>query len=153
MSEVEPSTRALLTLLATLVVLLYFLPTFIALARDVAARAQVIALNIALGWTGAAWICALILACGPRRPRPTTPPPTRPLPPPPDVPAAQAVYRDGVYLVSAGPDTHTWAIRELGRWRIAYELSGEERLIGEVHETDVPLSVLAAALEPAEGVR
>ena len=88
---------------------------------------------------------ALILAFGPRRPRP--PAPVRDAPR--DV--AESVYRDGVYLVSTGPDTHTWAIREGGRWNIVYEIGGEERLTGTVHERDVPLSVLAAALEPGDG--
>ena len=149
MIVVHPSTRALLTLVATLLVLLYFLPTMLALGRDVAARWQVVALNLLLGWTGAAWVCALVLALGPKRPRPPVPPPTRPLPRPAAAPRRSSVYADGVYLVSSGPDTHTWAIREDGRWRIVYEIGGEERLVGEVTETDVPLSVLATALEAA----
>ena len=153
MIVVDPSTRALLTLVATLAVLLYFLPTFIALGRDVAARGQVIALNVLLGWTGAAWVCALVLALGPKRPQPPAAPPTRPSPGPRPRRAAGPIYVDGVYLVSSGPDTHTWAILEDGRWRIVYEIGGEERLVGEVAETDVPLSVLAAALAPSEGVR
>jgi len=150
---VHPSTRALLTLAATLIVLLYFLPTFIALGRDVAARGQVIALNILLGWTGAAWVCALVLSLGPKRPQPPAAPPTRPLPRPAGTPHRGSIYVDGVYLVSSGPDTHTWAILEGGRWRIVYEIGGEERLVGEVAETDVPLSVLATALASSEGVR
>ena len=145
MIVVHPSTRALLTPTATLLVLLYFLPTFLAFGRDAVARWQVVALNVLLGWTGAAWICALVLALGPRRPRPPAAPPTRPLPRP--APRRSSVYADGVYLVSAGPDTHTWAIREDGLWRIVYEIGGEERLVAEVAETDVPLSVLATALE------
>jgi Superinfection immunity protein len=139
----EPLTSALLTLAATLLVLLYCLPTCLALGRDIVARTQVVVLNLALGWTGVAWVCALVLACGPRRPRPGTPPPTRPLPHPP---GASSVYRDGVYLVSSGDDANTWAIRDRGTWRIVYEMDGEERLVGVVPESDVPLSVLASAL-------
>lgn len=147
MIVVDPSTRALLTLIATLLVILYFLPTFLALARDAVARWQVVALNVFLGWTGAAWVCALVLALGPRRPQPPVSPPTRPLPRPAVKPLRSSVYADGVYLVSSGHDTHTWAIREDGRWRIVYEIDGEERLVGDVAEADVPLSVLATALE------
>ena len=143
---VDASTRALLTLAATLLVLLYFLPTLLALSRGAAARWQVVVLNLLLGWTGAAWVVAFLLALGPRQPRPPVVPPTRPLPPPP---RRCSVYADGVYLVSSGPDTHTWAIHEAGRWRIVYENGGEERLVGQVAETDVPLSVLATALENA----
>ena len=149
----EPTTRALLTLAATLIALLYLLPTFIALGRDAAARAEVVALNVLLGWTVAGWVFALVLAFGPRRPRPPAPSPTRPLPRPASSPRRSSVYVDGVYLVSSGPDTHTWAIREDGRWRIVYEIGGEERLVGEVAETDVPLSVLATALAPSEAVQ
>ena len=152
MIVVHPSTRVLLTLVATLLVLLYFLPTFLALGRDVAARWQAVALNILLGWTGAGWVCALVLALGPRRPQPPPAPPTRPLPRPVS-PARASIYVDGVYLVSAGPDTHTWAILEGGHWRIVYEVGGEELLVGEVAETDIPLSVLASALASSEGVR
>jgi hypothetical protein len=54
-----------------------------------------------------------------------------------------------VYLVSAGTDSHTWAVQSGGGWRIVYEVDGVERLVGEVAETDVPLSVLADALQPA----
>jgi hypothetical protein len=142
---VHPSTRALLTLAATLLVLLYFLPTILAFGRSATARWQIVTLNVLLGWTGAAWICALVLAFGPKQPRPPLAPPTRPLPRP--TPRRQSIYADGVYLVSAGPDTHTWAIREEGRWRIVYEVGGDERLVGEVAEADVPLTVLATALE------
>lgn len=146
----DASARALFALGATVAIVLYFLPTFIAISRDVAARTEVVVLNLALGWTGAAWICALILALGPRRPQRVPSPPTRPLPRRTNPPACEAVYCDGVYLVSAGPDSHTWAIREQGCWQIVYELDGEERLVGEVSEADVPLMVLAAALAPAE---
>ena len=92
-----------------------------------------------LGWTGVAWVCALVLALGPKRPQPPAAPPTRPSPRP-AVPrrAARPIYVDGVYLVSSGPDTHTWAIREDGRWRIVYEIGGEERLVGDVAETRRP---------------
>ena len=144
------ATSALVQAVIAFALLLYLLPTFIAVARDVVALPQIVLLDVFLGWTAAGWICALVLAFGPRRPKPPAAPPTRPLPPPP---AVTGVYRDGVYLASAGNDTHTWAIREAGRWSIVYEVGGEERLTAEVTEADVPISVLAAALETAEGVR
>lgn len=147
----EPSTCALIGFAITLATLAYLLPTFVALGRQSVARTQVIILNVAFGWTAVGWIGALILALGPRTPSPPVPAPTRPRPRPPSHPLG--VYRDGVYLASAGPDTHTWAIREEGRWQIVYEVGGDERLVGEVAESDVPLSVLAAALEHAEGDR
>jgi hypothetical protein len=137
-----PVTHSAIALAAALLLLLYLTPTVIALTRDVAAKTEIVILNLLLGWTGAAWIWALVLAFGPRRPRPA------PAPRPPLGDPTESVYRDGVYLVSAGPDTHTWAIRENGRWNIVYEIEGEERLTGSVRDSDVPLSVLAAALEP-----
>ena len=150
MSGAAPMQAALAGTVITIAALIYLLPAFVAVARDAAARSQVIILNVALGWTLAGWICAFVLALGPRTPRPPSSPPTRPLPRPPDRPG---IYRDGVYLASSGPDTFTWAIREAGCWRIVYEVDGEERLVGAVCEADVPLSVLAAALDVAEAER
>jgi hypothetical protein len=144
-TTMAPDTHAALSLVVALVVLFYLAPTIVALARDVVCKTEVIVLNLLLGWTGAAWVWALVLACGTPRPRPQ---PAAHVRPSPAQPAASSVYRDGAYLVSSGPDTHTWAIREDGRWNIVYEIAGEERLTGCVHETDVPLDVLAAALDP-----
>jgi hypothetical protein len=149
MSARAPVTGAAIGFALLLAALLYLLPTLVAVGRDAVAKTQVVVLNVALGWTGAGWICAFVMAFGPRTPRPPVPPPTRPLPRPP----AQDVYQDGVYLASAGHDTHTWVIREAGRWRVVYEVGGDERLVGEVPEADVPLSVLATALTPSELLR
>ena len=142
-------THALVALVAMLLLCLYLVPTFVALARDVAAKTPVIVVNLALGWTGAGWLWALILAFGPRLSAPVAQPASTAYRPRPR--AGRSIYRDGVYLVSSGPESHTWAIREQGVWRIVYEIGGDERLVGEVHEEDIPLTVLAAALEPSEG--
>jgi hypothetical protein len=145
MTAIAPSTRAAIGLAAAVMCLLYLAPIAIALGRDAVAKTEVAILNLLLGWTGFAWAWALVLALGPRRPR------LAPSPPSPRPQAiAESVYYDGVYVVSTGPDTHTWAIRENGTWSIVYEIEGEERLTGRVHEHDVPLSVLAAALEPGD---
>jgi hypothetical protein len=150
MTTLEPTRSVLIGCAVTVATLVYVLPAFVALARDTTARTQVVILNIAAGWTLAGWICALVLAFGPRTPKPPGPPPTRPLPRPP---CPHGIYRDGVYIASSGADTNTWVIREDGYWRIVYEVGGEERLVGAVTEADVPLSVLATALERAEAGR
>jgi hypothetical protein len=144
--RVPNATQSLLLLWSTLAVLLYLLPTFVALARDAVARNQVLILNLAFGWTCAAWVWALVLAFGARRPQ-AHPVPRRQ----PRLPAEESdlptIYRDGVYLVSRGVDTHTWAVREDGRWSIVYEVGGVDRLVGNVRESDIPFNVLAQALE------
>jgi hypothetical protein len=137
-----PGAHTALAVLGVLAALLYLMPTTVAIARDVVAKTEVILLNLLLGWTGLGWLWALVLALGARHPQAQ---PT--LPPPRTHSATASVYQDGVYLVSSGPDTHTWAIRENGGWNIVYEIDGEERLTGSVPESDVPLSVLAAALD------
>ena len=122
---------------------LYVVPTIVALWRGAAAVVEVSLLNLCLGWTVFGWVCALVLAFGPRTPR-------RQLqrahhisyePPQP--------YRDGVYLVSRGHDSVTWAIVRDCRWSIVYELEGADRLICDVQDQDVPLEILAQALEPS----
>ena len=127
---------------------LYVLPTIIAVHRRAAARTEVCVLNLLLGWTGAAWACALILACGPRRPDgPPPPPPPRPRPQP--LPTTRSVYREGAYLVSRGLDSNTWAIHENGLWQLVYEVAGTDRLASFIDEEDIPLNVLAQALDPS----
>jgi hypothetical protein len=130
----------------------YVLPTIIAIRRRSVACTEVVLLNLLLGWTGAAWACALVLACGPRLPGPRPSPSPRPLPPPPPL-VARSVYREGVYLVSRGHDSNTWAIHEDGRWQLVYEVAGTDRLASFVDEGDVPLDVLAQALDPEPSSR
>lgn len=123
---------------------LYVLPTVVALWRRAAAVVEVSLLNLCLGWTVFGWVCALVLAFGPRNPRRELSPSSRgshhvchELPQP---------YRDGVYIVSRGLDSVTWAIVRDGRWSIVYELEGADRVICDVHDQDVPLEILAEAL-------
>jgi hypothetical protein len=122
------------------------LPLTVALVRDVEGKRDIVLLVVLLGWTVLAWGCALILALTrPRRDRVIARPviaPRRPLTPN----APCEAYSDGMYLVSAGTESNTWAVRSCGEWRIVYEVGGVERLVGLVGETDVPLSVLADAL-------
>jgi Superinfection immunity protein len=145
-------SRVLMSAAALIAAALYLLPTVIAVARRAVSMPEVIALNIALGWTGAAWLVALILALGPRRPAVPVAPPTRPIPRP-SPPRRSDVYRDGWYILSSGPESATWAVCELGRWQIVYELSGRQRLVGPVPDTDVPMAVLAEALAARETER
>ena len=127
-------------------IVLYLLPTIVAVRRDAVAAQQVVALNLLLGWTAFGWAWALALATGPRRPLPPLPKPA-PLPPPDG-----CLYRDGAYLLSRSSDSMTWAICKRDRWTIVYEMDGADRLIGDVPARDVPLSVLAQALSSKEAV-
>ena len=141
---------SLWTLVAALGVVIYLLPAGVAIRRDVVARTEAVLVNLIFGWTGFGWAWALVLACGPSRPRPPQPPPTRPIPQPDP---GGAVYKDGAYLVSRGPETFTWAICEAGRWTIVYEMDGADRLIGDVDERDVPFHALAEAMLSQAPVR
>jgi hypothetical protein len=116
------------------------LPIIVACQRDIDERRTIVLVSLFLGWTVVGWLCVLVLALSlPRRVRYTSPPAPQPLGPDP--------YREGTYLVSAGADSHTWAVHTAGQWRIVYEVAGTERLCGAVSEADVPLGVLAEALE------
>jgi hypothetical protein len=123
---------------------LYLLPTAIALARGTVARVEVLVLNVTLGWTGAAWIVALVLAFGPRVRRQT-----RPTAPPRDPRGrGSGLYRDGWYILGSGPESSTWAVHEQGRWWIASEVDGRHRLLGSVPDSEVPMAVRSGALAP-----
>lgn len=125
--------------------IVYLLPSVVALARNTVGVGQIIVLNVLLGWTGAAWAVALVLAFGPRQRRAATRQPTRPAP---HEPRRPGLYRDGWYVLSSGLESATWAVCEAGRWRIVYELGGRDRLVAPVEADDVPLGVLTEALAP-----
>lgn len=120
------------------------LPVIVAIVRDIDGKVDIAILALLFGWTGVAWTCALILALTrPRRERARVTPADPPFP----KTAARTTYRDGIYLISAGADSHTWAVHSAGGWRIVYEAGGVERLASPVREDDVPLGVLAEALD------
>jgi Superinfection immunity protein len=50
-------------LIAVAAIGVYFLPTWIALARRPQLTRSVVIINLFLGWTGAGWIVALAIAC------------------------------------------------------------------------------------------
>jgi hypothetical protein len=144
------AASALLAAAAVLAAILFLLPVIVALVRDVEGKLDIVLLALFLGWTGFAWACAIYLAAS--RTRRSRGDGTRAAAPPGPIRSALSrpdAYCEGVYLVSAGTDSHTWAVHSGGGWRIVYEVDGVERLVGEVAETDVPLSVLADALQPA----
>jgi hypothetical protein len=121
------------------------LPIVVALVRDIDGKSDVLLLSVLLGWTGVAWACALILAL--TRPRRQAVATSHALEPARrHAPLCRRAYQEGVYLVSAGADSQTWAVHSAGEWRIVYEVAGVERLVAAVAEADVPLSVLADAL-------
>jgi hypothetical protein len=125
---------------------LLVLPIVVAILRDIEGKADVLLLVLLLGWTGVAWACALVLALTRRR-RQAEPEAPRRVTPRHDY--SRQPYHDGVYLVSSGGDSNTWAVHAAGVWRIVYEVAGVERLVGPVPESDVPLGVLAEALRPS----
>ena len=57
-----------------------------------------------------------------------------------------SLYRDGCYLVSDAGECATWAVCDRGRWGVVYECNGDQVLSSWVHEENIPLHVLAAAL-------
>lgn len=141
-------TQALLGVVVIVAAAVYLLPSTIALTRHAEARVEIVALNLLLGWTGAVWVAALLLALGPRAPR------RRSRAQPAELPAKRGpVYLDGWYVLSSGPESSTWAVCQGGRWRIVYEMEGRQRLVGTVPEHDVPVAVRADALIGAEDGR
>jgi hypothetical protein len=46
-----------------LVLVLYFLPSIIAVARKVMHQGSVVVINLFLGWTFVGWVIALAMAC------------------------------------------------------------------------------------------
>ena len=73
-------------------VLLYFVPTIVAIYRAMPNKGSTIVVNIFLGWTIIGWIVALAMACGKKDSaltfisNPNFPPPARPTPPPQGAP-------------------------------------------------------------------
>ncbi|MER7756949.1 superinfection immunity protein [Kitasatospora sp. NPDC097643] len=57
-------------LIALPVLLLYFLPTVVAMARAVPNRGSVVVINIFLGWTLLGWVVALAMAARSKTPHP-----------------------------------------------------------------------------------
>ena len=45
-----------------LIILLYFIPTFVAFKRKTTNKYQVLVVNVFLGWTGLGWILALVMS-------------------------------------------------------------------------------------------
>lgn len=45
------------------VLVLYFLPSIVALARKVTHQGSVVVINVFLGWTFIGWVIALAMAC------------------------------------------------------------------------------------------
>jgi hypothetical protein len=57
------------------------------------------------------------------------------------------VYQDGCYVISEAGESTTWALCEDGRWGVIYQCSGAQILAAWVDPQDLPLHVLAQALE------
>lgn len=55
--------------LTILGVIVYFVPTMIAIARKADLTAQVVVLNLFFGWTVGVWVVCLIMALRPKRPK------------------------------------------------------------------------------------
>ena len=134
----------------------YILPSLIGVVRHGEAASRLVIINLLLGWSVVGWVAALVLACrarDPRMPAPTTSPDWTPwLPGRPEAAAypaaALGTYAEGTYLVSESGSARTWAVCRAGRWGIAYELDGVQRTAAWVDSSDVPVGVLAHALEP-----
>lgn len=134
----------------------YMLPSLIGVVRHGEAASRLVVINLLLGWTVVGWVVALALACRARHPRiaaSTTSPDWTPwLPGRPEAAAfpaaALGTYAEGTYLVSENGSARTWAVCRAGRWGIAYELDGVQRTAAWVDSSDVPVGVLAYALEP-----
>lgn len=129
----------------------YITPSLIGVARANSQIRRIAVLNTCLGWTVIGWFYALQLASRPAagstvrgvewstwragRPEAAGPPS-----------AAATTYLDGSNLVSASGRAKTWAICTCGRWGIAFELDGVQRIATWVDTSDVPIDVLASAL-------
>lgn len=60
----SPIMGAAIHSLALLIVLmLYFLPSVVAIARKVTHQGSVVVINLFLGWTFIGWVAALAMAC------------------------------------------------------------------------------------------
>jgi hypothetical protein len=136
----------------------YMVPSLIGVVRHGDAASRIVGVNVFLGWTFIGWIWAFVMACRapqPRRPlRPASPEWTPWLPGRPEAVkhvGGSRTYVDGTYLVSECGVARTWAICRDGRWGIAYELDDIQRTGAWVDSSDIPIGVLAHALEPSQG--
>ena len=55
--------------MAIVMIALYFVPTIVALSRDMPNKGSTIAINVFLGWTVVGWVVALAMALGDPTPR------------------------------------------------------------------------------------
>ena len=152
MSRMRDLETAKLTALVTLGVSVYYLPTFIAVARYGGSGRRVGALNTVVGWTIAGWIWALILALRPA----AQPPPARTDPPDAGTraePERFRLYEDGSYLISQAGCARTWAVCVDGRWGVVYELDEIQRAATWLEPEDIPFDVLARALHDTREAR
>jgi hypothetical protein len=134
----------------------YMMPTLVAVTRFGPACRRILAINFLLGWTVVGWLWAMLLALAPRAAalehdadwmpwtpgRPESPRRSR---------LGAGTYRDGCYLVSEHGEARTWAICIDGYWGIAYELDGLQRTAAWVDSSDIPMDVLAHALDATPG--
>ncbi|NTW84185.1 MAG: superinfection immunity protein [Chlorobiaceae bacterium] len=56
-------TSAMLNVLFFSAIIMYFLPTIVAMLRDHRQKLQVFILNLLAGWTFVGWIVAIVWAC------------------------------------------------------------------------------------------
>jgi Superinfection immunity protein len=134
----------------------YVLPSLIGVVRHGTGASRIVGINVFLGWSLIGWIWALFLACrAPQAPIAATPASAEWIPWLPgrpeaaDAPAGSPnTYADGTYLISESGAARTWAVCRAGRWGIAYELDGIQRTAAWVDSSDIPVGVLAHALEP-----
>jgi hypothetical protein len=66
-SAVNQGVVLLAGLIALVVLVLYLLPSIVGAARGVVNLAQVVTMNVLLGWTLFGWVMAMVMAVGPRR--------------------------------------------------------------------------------------
>ena len=135
----------------------YVLPSLIGIVRHDPRAARLVVINVFLGWTLVGWVLALVCACRAPRPEPASPlPPSEWIPWQPGRPeavepstATPGCYAEGTYLISEWGSAQTWAVCRGGCWGVAYELDGVQRAGVWVDSSDIPVEVLAHALDPS----
>lgn len=151
-----PDRHLWLVAVCALLSVVYVLPSLIGLVSHGAAASRLVTINLLLGWTVIGWTWAFALACRSRRPGSAVTLASAEwvpwLPGRPEAAdlavGAPGTYADGTYLISERGAARTWAVCRDGRWGIAYELDGIQRTAGWVDSSDIPIGVLAHALEP-----